>query len=80
VAVLEAVALKRIAKTEDGPRVVVPEKSSCNLRLDPHESLIPDPGAGLTPAERVRRKLMTLLDGGRKQKGEWGRLIRNHME
>jgi hypothetical protein len=40
------------------------EKSTATVADDPHECLIPDPRAGLSPAELVERKLMAVLRGG----------------
>jgi hypothetical protein len=48
----------------------LPDHAFGKLSTDPEESLIPDPRAGLTPAEVVRRKLAALLCGGRERKGE----------
>jgi hypothetical protein len=52
-------------KPENSARVAVPEKSRAKIALDPHESLIPDARAGLSPSQMVDQKLWEVLHGGR---------------
>ena len=59
-------------KSDDPARVFSPDGPPAPHNHDPHESLIPDPRAGLSPAELVERKLMAVLHGGRQRKGERG--------
>ena len=51
-------------KSDDPAHVFSPDSPPAPHSHDPHECLIPDPRAGLSPAELVERKLMAVLRGG----------------